>query len=1223
MKKIIFSIVIWSVSIYGISNQDLINLSEKVGLSLSPDIKLSSFLDSRPQHHLTQTVSIEVSPLQQFVRECYNNDIAVFRQVNSNEYIAVPRNASFKMEWEKSCDEIQKIVKHSVRTANSISLKLKGSTLHLTPARNITLDRCWYIAKFDAPPSPERFEIGEYTGNGTWLVKPKNNFSSEKIISAAEFTSGNKIDPKLYSYDSYQIGDSPELRTVSIYILNSKKIPKLKSDIIRLNGEILNEVSSINCIIALVPVKSIAKLADNENVKWIEKAGPPLSASNDGSREDVGANIMQHPPYNYSGSNVNVLVYDSGIADNHVDFASRMTLLESEAVRYHSTHVSGTILGDGTASDGKYRGMAPKAHLISAGYEQNGNTLFYNNPSDIEANYYSAINNYGADLANNSIGMNVQMNCYPESYYGDYEISCILIDNIATGVLGKAFLSIWAAGNERVYSIPDYGNISPPQCAKNSLVVGSVYSDNNAITYSSSFGPLDDGRLKPDLCAPGDQTGYGSGICSTVGTNNYMNMSGTSMAAPVVSGCAALLTECWKDYHSGANPAPAVVKSILINTALDLGTPGPGYDTGYGLIQIVPAINAIKNDYIFESEIANKASIKFALFVPDSNEYVRVTLVWSDPPASPLADSALVNNIGVKLIDPLGGVHYPWTLDPDNPEKPATNNVPDSINNVEQVFAENVTGGVWKIVVAGHVFAGETQPFALCANGIIRDVSSAGMIKLDRRAYIVPSDVHVEVKDLDLTNKTYISVSAVSDTDNEGKEFILTQSSPGIFTGVISLTTNIPSDSTFLSVSHDDIISVTYHDADNGVGGINIDKTATASIDIIPPDIFNITIARTSDSTAIIKWETDKPTLGSLILTSPAVEYYEKDYEYSHQTSHELTVTNLLPGTKYKFFIVAADHYGLITTNDNFGDFFTFRTRFFESSFSDNVENDFSNWENTSGWHRSHLRALSDNFSWYCGNESSHEYSNNHNAILETPSITINTPNAALRFKEYIETEAGYDFCFVKISTDNGNSWTDLRPKVSGSYPERDISICLSKYVPGTIKVRFAFDSDSLIPREGWFIDDIRIGGFTYSNLVIDSVVTVDPMPMGNNDGFSDPGEAINLQVILLNDTSKPLPDINSILTSDSPYVEITQNESTYESVDANSYTTNSSLFSFTIDPKTPNHASLPFMLTCSNCQGETWSNSFNIFVNTNEIPECSILFSLIAVIFLTYRKII
>ncbi len=1216
MKKLVFLVAISVISALGITNQELLNLSEKAKIRLNLDKSLSNYLiEKQAVSPATETnESFEKLPIEKFIHECHKNDIAVFREIYSKEFIAKPRDDIFKKSWNESCNKLKKLIKVSKETINSKPLKLKSGVLHLESASNLALEECWYIAKFKSSPSATQFEIGEYVGQNSWLVKPKRDCKSKKITSAVKFRSENKINPFLYSYDSYQIGDSPDLRTINIHVINSKKISETKLQIQNLDGEIVSEITSIGCITAMVPVEKILELSENENIKWIEKTGPPLSICNDGAREAVGANTAQFPLYEYSGTNVDVLVYDAGLTDAHADYSSRMSNIETGSTHYHATHVAGTILGDGSQSSGTYRGMAPKARLLSGEYDGNASTLFYNNPADIEGDYNTAINTYGADLANNSIGMNIQGNGYPESYYGDYETCSILIDNIATGILGRAFLSIWAAGNERGY-VSGYKNIGPPQCAKNSLIVGATYSDNNQITDFSSFGPLDDGRLKPDLCAPGDETG--AGIYSTYGTTDYQDLAGTSMASPVATGCATLLTECWKDYHSGANPAPAVVKAILINTTLDLDAPGPGFDTGYGLIQIIPAIEAVKNNNIIESEISDGITAKYSLYVPNTADSVRVTLVWSDPPASPLADPVLVNDLDIKLIDPAGGIHYPWTLDAANPATPAINNVADHLNNVEQVFAQNVTGGVWEVEILGYnVPIGNAQPFALCANANLRDLSSVGVVFLNQSSYKVPSDVIIEVKDIDLTNETSITVSTFSETDPAGETVALIPFMPGILTGKISLTTSSPSTG-FLSVSHGDTISVVYNDASSDLGEINVDRIATAAIDLIPPAIFNVTVVNTDASTATIKWETDKLTKGSLILTSPTTKYPEIYFK----TLHQLTFTNLTQGTKYHFYIVETDSIGLTTTNNNSGNYFSFRTKIFKSGFESNAESNLDEWANTSNWHRSQLRVLSDSWSWYCGDETSQEYPNEHTAYLETPNITINEQNASLRFKEYVNTEADWDYCYLKISS-AGSSWVDLRPKVDGNIPTRNVSISLNDYVPGTFKIRFLFESDTYVTEEGWYLDDIKIGELTYNNLIIDSIKANDPMPEGDGDGKSEPNETINLQVILLNDMNQSLSNINSTLLTDSPYVSLIQSSSSYGNMLADSKSTNSTLFSFSIATNAPNHATLPFTLVCSDSSGQVWSNDFNIFVDINAVPEGSFLFIVFAVMLWSYRKI-
>jgi len=1216
MKKIILVATILAVSALGISNQELFNLSDQAGISLIADKSLSTYLKEKKSQLPDNRVkySENILPVQLFAHECYINDIAVFFDLSSKKYVAAPRDDSFKQAWNASCDRLREIIKPAKKSFNSKPLKLKSGISYLKPARNIRPENRWYIAKIDGSPSSDKYEIGDYVGNNAWLIKPKGSSWTEKIVFAAEFTPDKKIDPALYFHDSYQVGDSPGLRTVIVHVLNSKKLAETKSQIEKLNGKIISEISLIGCVTVIIPVENISGLSENDNIKWIEKARPPLTICNDGARSAVGASTAQNPPYNYSGTNVDVLVYDGGMTSAHNDYASRMSNIESGSTHYHATHVAGTVLGDGTQSSGQYRGMAPRANLLSGEYDGNAGALFYNNPADIEGDYNTAINSFGADLANNSIGMNIQLNGYPDSYYGDYETCCILLDNIATGLLGRTFLSIWAAGNERGY-VSGYKNIAPPQCAKNTLVVGATYSDNNQITDFSSFGPLDDGRLKPDLCAPGDENG--AGIYSTYGTSSYQNLAGTSMASPVATGCAALLTECWKDYNSGANPAPEVVKAVLINTTLDLDAPGPGYDTGYGLIQIVHAINAVELGNIIESEISDGDSTVFSMLVADTAAYVRVTLAWSDPAASPMANPALVNDLDLKLIDPLGGVHYPWSLNPSSPASPATNNGPDHTNNVEQVYASNVTGGMWKVKVSGfNVPVGSSQAFAICGNNPLLVLSSHGSINLNRSSYTAPASAEAEVKDLDLTNESSVTVLAYSGTDPSGETISLTTTSPGVFNGIIPLITGAPAADGSISVSHGDTLSVVYNDADNGMGGTNVPNIETATIDLAPPAIFNVGLVSASDSQATIEWDTDKSAKGSLVIVSPSSETFETGFT----TSHQLTLNALTPGTDYQFYIIETDPLGLTTTNDNSGHYFSFSTKIFDSSFFSDAEGDYGEWSGTTGWHRSQLRPLSGSWSWYCGEEATQEYPNNHEAYLTSPEITINGPAATLHFKEYVDTEDNYDYCYVQINTD-GVNWIDLRPEVDGAHSTRQVSLTLDSHLPGTFRIRFFFESDFSLTEEGWYVDDIQIGGFTFSNLVVDSTSASDPAPGGDNDGFVEPNETIELQAVLFNDIDQPLSNVNSILFTACPYVSLLQSSSHYGNMPANSYATNFSLFEFSLASATPNHSSLPFTLVSSDNAGQTWSNDFNIFVNMNPVPEGGLLVVGFVSLLWFYRK--
>src|SRR5262249_3900352 len=160
--------------------------------------------------------------------------------------------------------------------------------------------------------------------------------------------------------------------------------------------------------------------------------------------------------------------------------------------------------------------------------------------------YDEAINSFGADISNNSIGSNTVL-YWPCDIQGNYGVTDQLIDSIVRGSLGAPFRVIWAAGNERQDPRGDlegFGQnykIPPPAGAKNHITVGAVNSDDDSMTWFSSWGPTDDGRLKPDLVGPGAQNNDDHGVtsCSWLDDTAYSVHYGTSMACPTVCGAVA------------------------------------------------------------------------------------------------------------------------------------------------------------------------------------------------------------------------------------------------------------------------------------------------------------------------------------------------------------------------------------------------------------------------------------------------------------------------------------------------------------------------------------------------------------------------------------------------------------------------------------------------------------------------------------------------------------
>ena len=170
--------------------------------------------------------------------------------------------------------------------------------------------------------------------------------------------------------------------------------------------------------------------------------------------------------------------------------------------------------------------MAPGADIISYAYEWNGvGMLFYNNPGDIEADWAAAQNTYGADVGNASLGSNIYAN-YPLSctLMGNYGVTEVLMDQIIRGGnavvgVGDKYIATWAHGNERRQRVVvrhGYGTTAPPAAAKNPIHVGASNTNDNSMTTFSSWGPTDDGRIKPIVVAGGEQIGGDGGIKSTV-----------------------------------------------------------------------------------------------------------------------------------------------------------------------------------------------------------------------------------------------------------------------------------------------------------------------------------------------------------------------------------------------------------------------------------------------------------------------------------------------------------------------------------------------------------------------------------------------------------------------------------------------------------------------------------------------------------------------------------
>jgi uncharacterized repeat protein (TIGR01451 family) len=473
---------------------------------------------------------------------------------------------------------------------------------------------------------------------------------------------------------------------------------------------------------------AVLALAGLDAVRWVEEVPPPIALYNDGLRTNLQVTALEDPPYNLTGAGVVAGIWDGGWVDiDHPDLAGRVYRGEASVPQTrnrHATHVAGTLAGSGAASESagggprQWRGVAPGLTLVT--YDVNTGPLI--------EEHRLAREQYNAVISQNSWGVTVSEffgNCH---LLGDYAADAPNYDRLVTGLYGAPYHVIFAVGNARTRNTSNdcpapegYRTVGVPATAKNVIAVGAIHSDDNSMTAFSGWGPTDDGRLKPEIVAPGDEVGGDGGITSTVPDGPYGVLVGTSMAAPAVSGATALLIEDYRRQYGGQTPLPALVKGLLVHTAEDLNDatdwfqPGPDYASGYGRVQVRAAVDQLRSGGWLLGRVTPDQSAVYTLTVPPGAPVVKLTLVWDDVPALQNAARTLVNDLDLVVLDPAGTRHYPWTLDPDNPAAPATRNRPDHVNNLEQVFVDrDIVPGAWQVLVVGNNLPlGAEQKFAL------------------------------------------------------------------------------------------------------------------------------------------------------------------------------------------------------------------------------------------------------------------------------------------------------------------------------------------------------------------------------------------------------------------------------------------------------------------------------------------------------------------------------
>lgn len=489
----------------------------------------------------------------------------------------------------------------------------------------------------------------------------------------------------------------------------------------------------------------------------------PPKLHNNIARQILGLDTLvanQGSPVSYTGDGEIVGVADTGIDDTHPDFQNQLQGTPAALGRVndysdfngHGSHVAGSIVGNGSASGGQIKGMAPGAKVyFQSIMDANGDLRL---PLQFQALFQQAYS-AGARIHNNSWG---------SATGSRYTINAVEVDEFV--VNNRDMLLVFSAGNEgNAFSpvnvpsgYPDFLSIGSPGSAKNILTVGAsrstrngggystytygtiwpqffpnpplngekVSGDANALACFSSRGPCDDNRIKPDVVAPGTDIASVKSSQAAIsnfwgimpGNQQYAIMGGTSMAAPIVAGCAAVVREYYRKGRAHV-PSAALVKATLINGCKKLTGQDcivkfpdlPNYNQGFGMIDMTNTIPYVANQFLlYFHDNYNSPAEQFRStgqrmrmqITLSKNTWLRICLAYTDIPGR-----ALQNNLNLLLG--FNATGEKWV---GNEMAPSVLKMPDPTNNVETVIVENAKAGDYTMQITATNIIKGIQDFA-------------------------------------------------------------------------------------------------------------------------------------------------------------------------------------------------------------------------------------------------------------------------------------------------------------------------------------------------------------------------------------------------------------------------------------------------------------------------------------------------------------------------------